>query len=95
MPYDISVNWINFHGIDITQRLKLNPGEQYAAQTFFTHNWGFNKSGTDVRLLAKANGMKSKIFEGCRFKALPSDRIVVTVAKGTYIFVSSKIYDYE
>ena len=54
---------------------------QGTVYTFFTHEWIFKRSSSNDLLYAELNGIKSKFFEGCRFKAT-FDRNIVTITSG-------------
>ena len=76
----VDIIWKNKEG---TEQIfaTLAPNSHYTVYTFFTHEWIFKRSSSNDLLYAELNGIKSKFFEGCRFKAT-FDRNIVTITSG-------------
>ena len=63
-------------------RPRLNPGNEYSHETYFTQNYLFKRSDTNERLKCSANGITAHVFEGCRFKATEGRLIMVNISRG-------------
>ena len=88
LPYPIDVMYIsqdNDEEKEIMYRHHLEPGKHLEPKKFIinTHfakfTWIFKQSGTNIRIFAKANGMKEDFFEACYFKVKPDSEIIVTI----------------
>ena len=84
--YPIDVIWINSNGNENIYKANLAPKQEYGVNTYFNHHWRLNKTGSGIRLYASANGVKRKVFEGCKFGAVVASTIRVEVLNGSFIF---------
>ena len=65
-----------------TIKLKIDPGQEFPYEAYFSQNFFFKRSDTDKRLKASSNGMTSEVFEGCRFEAKAGRLIYVEISNG-------------
>ena len=61
---------------------KLAPKSEVMFGTYFSHEWIFKRYWSNDRLFANANGVQAEVFEGCRFKVKPTDRLIVEISTG-------------
>ena len=70
----------NQEGNEELMRSELLPENEMTVETSFTHQWIFRRSDSKQYLKAQGNGMTAQIFEGCRFRARPNERLIVTIS---------------
>ena len=89
VSYPIDIYWINNSGEEQRYFEKLGAGNEVEQITYFTHRWIFRKSVTDNKeLIASANGVEGKFFEGKKFGAKEGSTLVVRVIeKGTFLIM--------
>ena len=83
MPYYISAIWIDHNGDEVPLKY-LSPESQHVFETNFNHTWVFKIFGSNAHLLAKANGLEGKYFEGCKFRAQLAEETNVTIKEGNF-----------
>ena len=78
------------HPIDIkllypTEQLmtsRLMPGKEVIKPANFNQGWKFLRSNTTETLMATGNGVTSKVFKGCKYKAKPNEIILLNIIRG-------------
>ena len=88
--YSVDIIWKNKEGTEQIMA-SLAPDSHYSAYTYFTHEWIFRRPSANDLLYAEANGIRSKFFEGCRFKATINQNIIVIISSGNAYMILLKL----
>ena len=79
---------MDLNGTEVVFRSNLSPQNEFTNETYFRQKWVFKRSVYNGTVMAYANGVDGKSFEGCQFKAIADERIHVTISGSKYIVFS-------